>query len=55
MTAYIYDWNILPIGQQLWYKELMSYKDFPPLQLAASYNLREHPGDGEEIGQNRGD
>lgn len=39
MTAYIYDWNILPIGQQLWYKELMSYKDFPPLQLAASYNL----------------
>jgi arylsulfatase len=40
MTAYIYDWNILPIGQQLWYKELMSYQDFPPLQLAASYNLQ---------------
>jgi arylsulfatase len=40
MTAYIYDWNILPIGQQLWFKELMSYKDFPPLQLAASYNLQ---------------
>jgi arylsulfatase len=23
----------------LWEKELMSYKDYPPLQLAASYNL----------------
>ena len=21
-TAYIYDWNMLPIGQQLWLKEL---------------------------------
>ena len=38
-TAYIYDWNLLPIGQLLWEKELMSYIDFPPLQLAASYNL----------------
>jgi arylsulfatase len=38
-TAYVYDWNILPIGQLLWEKELMSYKDFPPLQQAASYNL----------------
>ncbi len=38
-TAYIYDWNLLPIGQLLWEKELMSYKEFPPLQEAASYNL----------------
>jgi arylsulfatase A-like enzyme len=38
-TAYVYDWNLLPIGQLLWEKELMSYKDFPPLQQAASYNL----------------
>jgi len=38
-TAYIYDWNLLPIGQFLWEEELMSYKDFPPLQMAASYNL----------------
>ena len=54
MTAYIYDWNLLPIGQQLWFKELMSYGPFPPLQLAASYNLDSilaevkksgHPGD----------
>ena len=41
VTAYIYDWNLLPIGQLLWQKELMSYIDFPPLQLAASYNLEQ--------------
>ena len=29
-----YDWNMLPIGQQLWFKELESYKEFPPLQAA---------------------
>ena len=40
-TAYIYDWNLLPIGQLLWEKELMSYVDFPPLQMAASYNLEQ--------------
>jgi arylsulfatase len=38
-TAYLYDWPALPIGQQLWYKELMSYKTFPPLQSPESYNL----------------
>jgi arylsulfatase A-like enzyme len=39
VTAYIYDWNLLPIGQVLWLKELESYKEFPPLQDPASYNL----------------
>ena len=39
VTAYIYDWNMLPIGQQLWEKELMSYKTFPPLQAPETYNL----------------
>jgi arylsulfatase A-like enzyme len=38
-TAYVYDWNILPIGQALWLKELESYVTFPPLQDPASYNL----------------
>ena len=38
-TAYIYDWNMLPIGQQLWEKELESYKEFPPLQAPETYNL----------------
>ncbi len=39
VTAYIYDWNMLPIGQVLWLKELETYKEFPPLQDPASYNL----------------
>jgi arylsulfatase A-like enzyme len=38
-TAYIYDWNILPIGQLLWLKELETYRAFPPMQDPASYNL----------------
>jgi arylsulfatase A-like enzyme len=40
-TAYIYDWNMLPIGQALWLKELESYKEFPPMQTPASYNLEQ--------------
>jgi arylsulfatase A-like enzyme len=38
-SAYIYDWNMLPIGQVLWLKELETYIPFPPLQSPASYNL----------------
>jgi hypothetical protein len=38
-TAYVYDWNMLPIGQQLWLKWLESLKQFPPMQAPASYNL----------------
>jgi arylsulfatase A-like enzyme len=38
-TAYIYDWNMLPIGQALWLRELETYKEFPPMQDPASYNL----------------
>jgi arylsulfatase len=38
-TAYLYDWNMLPLGQLLWLKELMSYKEFPPLQAPETYNL----------------
>ena len=38
-TAYQYDWNMLPIGQQLWLKELESFKTFPPLQAPVAYNL----------------
>ena len=37
--GYLYDWNILPIGQLMWLKELESYAEFPPLQDPASYNL----------------
>ena len=39
MTGYLYDWNMLPIGQLLWEKELMSYKKYPPLQAPETYNL----------------
>jgi arylsulfatase len=56
VTAFVYDWNMLPIGQQLWLEELSSYEKFPPLQAAESYNLSQvieqvkkaqlnHPGD----------
>ena len=38
-TAYIYDWNMLPIGQLLWEKELLSFEKFPPLQTPETYNL----------------
>jgi hypothetical protein len=38
-TAYLYDWNMLPLGQLLWLKELESYKEYPPLQAPESYNL----------------
>jgi arylsulfatase len=39
VTGYLYDWNMLPIGQLLWEKELLSYKVFPPLQAPETYNL----------------
>ena len=39
MSAWQYDFNLLPIGQQLWYKHLMTYKEFPPLQAPETYNL----------------
>jgi arylsulfatase len=38
-TAFLYDWSLLPIGQELWYKHLMSYKEYPPLQAPETYNL----------------
>ena len=38
-TAFLYDWNMLPIGQQMWEKHLMTYKEFPPLQAPETYNL----------------
>jgi hypothetical protein len=39
MTAWQYDFNILPLGQQLWLRHLETYNKFPPLQAAGSYNL----------------
>jgi hypothetical protein len=39
MTAFQYDFNILPFGQQMALMHLETFKEFPPLQLAATYNL----------------
>jgi arylsulfatase A-like enzyme len=39
VTAFQYDWNMLPIGQRLWLAHLTSYEKFPPLQAPESYNL----------------
>jgi arylsulfatase len=39
MTAYIYDWNIIPIGQALWLQVLESYGPYPALLSPASYSL----------------
>jgi arylsulfatase len=38
-TAFLYDWNLLPLGQQLWLQWFETLKEFPPLQAPASYNL----------------
>jgi len=39
-TAFIYDGlAIIPLGQQLWLKELESYKTYPPMQSPETYNL----------------
>jgi arylsulfatase len=39
VTAFQYDWNLLPIGQQLWLDWFETLKAFPPMQAPASYNL----------------
>ncbi len=41
MTACVYDWRILPLGRQLWLRELESYRGFPPMQDPSSYNLED--------------
>ena len=52
-TAFLYDWNMLPIGQQLWLDWFETLKEFPPMQKPESYNLTQimeqikggHPSD----------
>ncbi len=38
-TAYVYNWNMLPIGQQIALRYLESYEEYPPMQAPPSYNL----------------
>jgi arylsulfatase A-like enzyme len=40
-TAFIYDWNLLPLGQQLALQFLETYAKYPPLQAPSSYNLEQ--------------
>ena len=39
VTAFQYDWNLLPLGQQLWLEWFETLKAFPPMQAPESYNL----------------
>jgi hypothetical protein len=39
LTAFQYDWNLLPLGQQLWLDWFETLKEFPPMQAPESYNL----------------
>ena len=39
MTAFQYDWNILPIGQGIALRHLETFEEFPPMQAPPSYNL----------------
>jgi hypothetical protein len=41
MTAFIYDWNLLPLGQLLALQFLETYAEYPPLQAPSSYNLEQ--------------
>ena len=41
VTAFLYDWNMLPIGQQLWLTWFETLRAFPPLQAPATYNLEQ--------------
>jgi len=38
-TAYIYDWNLLPLSQGIAMRHLESFEKFPPMQAPPSYNL----------------
>jgi len=40
-SAYIYDWNLLPIGQHIALKFLETFEEFPPMQAPPSFNLEQ--------------
>ena len=51
VTAYVYDWNMLPIGQALWLKELETYIAVP----AAARSGELQPGAGHAAGERHED
>ena len=48
VTAYIYDWNMLPIGQQLWLKELEVVQGVPAAAGSRNLQSHRHPRSDEE-------
>ncbi len=48
VTAYIYDWNMLPIGQQLWFKELEILQRVPAAAGSRNLQSRRYPRSDEE-------
>jgi arylsulfatase len=55
-TAFMYDGlGIMPLGQQLWLKELESYQAYPPLQAPSTYNLTQVLEEVKKARQNNPD
>ena len=50
VTAYVYDWNMLPIGQALWLKELSDLHRLPADAGPGELQPRPGHGPGEEDG-----
>ncbi len=53
-TAYLYDWNMLPIGQLLWLKELETYTDVPAAAGRGELQPRSGHGPGQEADRHPG-
>ena len=48
VTAFQYDWNMLPIGQQLWLKHLLTLREVPAAAGARDLQPQRDPGAGQE-------
>ena len=48
MSAFQYDWNMLPIGQQLWLEHLTSLQEVPAAAGTRELQPRSGPGAGQE-------
>ena len=48
VTAFQYDWNMLPIGQQLWLKHLLIVREVPAAAGAGDLQPQRHHGAGQE-------
>ena len=48
VTAFLYDWNMLPIGQQLWLEHLLSYENIPAAAGSRELQPQWDPGPGQE-------